>query len=135
MSLTFEEIERIVERITYKPGWTFSVDHERVGTDRRPYLQVQVDETAEAALCPFTGKVIPWKGGKRYLSYHMCRQEVVGAVLGVIKDAEQHETHEWFKYKGYSIYNPHTDPDALVDVVRFKRNLNMRDNAMTMEES
>lgn len=125
-----DEMARIVGEVSYKPGWKVEFFY---STDR-PYIQISVDETAEAARCPFTGEVSAWKGGKRYLSLHMCRQEVVGACLGAIKDAEMHELHEWFKYKGRSIYNPHIDPDVLVEVVRYKRNLNLRVNAMTMEE-
>ncbi|KVK62672.1 hypothetical protein L905_19065 [Agrobacterium sp. TS43] len=64
----------------------------------------------------------------------MCRQEVVGVVFGLIKDAELHETHEWFRYRGASIYNPHLDPDALVNLARKASSFVTRDNAMTMTE-
>lgn len=128
--MNLEEIAQLVAAVTYKPGWSiaFKADPDR------PYIQISVAETAEAALSPFTGERTAWRGGKRYLSVHMCRQEIVGACLGAIKDAEMHELHEWFKYRGRSIYNPHIDPDALVEVVRFKRNLNLRENAMTMAD-
>lgn len=131
--LTFEDIHVLVGRVTYKPGWTILVGKEN-GKDLRPYIQISVDETAEAAKCPFSGEVVPWRGGKRYLSYHMCRQEIVGACLGAIKDAEMHEIHEWFKYKGRAIYNPHLDPDVLAEVAVL-RNMNVRENAMSMKES
>lgn len=130
--MTFRDMMAIVQRVTYKPGWRIMF---REDDDGRPYIQIAVSEDTEAALCPFTGNRAAWRGGKRYLSYHMCRQEVVGACLGALKDAEMHEIHEWFKYRGVSIYNPHTDPDALVDVVRYMKNLNVRENAMTMEET
>ncbi len=128
--MELHEISALVAACSYKPGWSilFAIDGDR------PYIQVAVDETAEAARSPFGGEVAAWKGGKRYLSLHMCRQEVVSAVFAAIKDAEMHEIHEWFKYKGRSIYNPHTDPDALAELVRYRKNLNFRVNAMTMEE-
>lgn len=124
------EMSALVASCSYKPGWSIILSDD----GDRPYIQVCVDETAEAARSPFDDSICAWKGGKRYLSLHMCRQEVVSAVFGAIKDAEMHEIHEWFKYKGRSIYNPHTDPDALAELVRYKKNLNFRANAMTMEE-
>jgi len=126
------EMHTLVGAVSYKPGW--SVDLKSDIVTGRPYIQISVDETAEAAKCPFTGDIAPWKSGKRYLSLHMCRQEIVGACLGAIKDAEMHELHEWFKYKGRAIYTPHIDPDVMVNIVKYKRNLNVRKNAMSMEE-
>lgn len=138
--LSYGEISDIVSNITYKPGWEVRVwPGDKAGMRDggpwypRPYLQLEVHETAEAATCPFTGNVAPWRSGKRYLSPHMCKQEVVGSVLGLIKDAEMHELHEWFKYKGKSIYCPHLDPDVLAEVAVLK-NMDMRENAMSMEE-
>ena len=128
--MSISDIAELIRACSYKPGWTILFSHE----GERPFIQVSVDETAEAAKSPFTGEVSAWKGGKRYLSQHMCRQEIVGAVFAAIKDAEMHEIHEWFKYRGRSIFNPHIDPDALVELVRWKKNLNFRDNAMSMEE-
>lgn len=120
----------IISQITYKEGWTIELREDAGG---RPYIQISVDESAEAAKCAFSGKVTPWKGGKRYLSAHMCRQEIVGACLSAIKDAEMHEIHEWFKYKGRAIYNPHLDPDKLAEFAVLT-NMNIRANAMSMEE-
>ena len=82
-----------------------------------------------------TGEPCTWKSGKRYLSIYMCRQEIVGAVFGLIKDAEMHEIREWFRYKGASIFNPHLDPDVLAEVAKKKASFNVRENAMTMEEA
>ncbi len=134
--MELNEMWTLVNAVSYKPGWRIVLlDDGTPETAGRPYIQVEVGTVAEAAKCPFTGKVAPWKSGKRYLSLHMCRQEVIGACLGAIKDAEMHEIHEWFKYQGRAIYTPHIDPDVLVDVVRWKRNLNVRKNAMSMEEN
>lgn len=126
------EIITIISQITYKPGWDILV-----GMDNgRVYAQVSVDASTEAAMdsCSKTGERVPWKGGKRYFSPFMCRQEIVGACYGLIEDAESHEMREWFRYKGASIYNPHLDPDVLVDIARKKSSFNIRENAMTLEE-
>ncbi|MEW6121279.1 MAG: hypothetical protein AB1698_01600 [Pseudomonadota bacterium] len=131
--MTHEEIHEIVSAITYKPGWSILV-----GLDgERPFLQVAVDETTEAALDSHLrdGTKTPWKSGKRYLSLHMCKQEVVGVAFDLIKASELHETHEWFRYRGASIYNPHLDPDVLVGVSRKASSFVTRDNAMSMVEA
>jgi hypothetical protein len=123
----------IVESITYKPGWSFHLNYEANG---RAFIQIEVDERSDLTADP-TGKSArrtPWKSGKRYLSPYMCRQEIVGAVFGLIKDAEMHEIHEWFRYRGASIYNPHLDPDVLVDIAKKRSSFNVRENAMSMEE-
>ncbi len=129
--IKLDEMRALVARCSYKPGWTI-----QVLDDGRPYLQLAVDETTEAALDSHVrdGTRTPWKSGKRYLSHYMCKQEIVGAVFGLIKDAETHEIHEWFRYRGASIFNPHLDPDALVTLARRRDAFNVRENAMTMME-
>ncbi|TPJ33660.1 hypothetical protein [Mesorhizobium sp. B2-8-3] len=130
--MTLQEIVEIIGRITYKPGWSLLL-----GWDGgRPYLQVEVSTEAEASLDSQKrdGTREPWKSRKQHLSLHMCRQEVVGAAFGLIKDAELHEVHEWFRYRGASIFNPHLDPDVLAEVARKKTSFVTRLNAMSMEE-
>jgi hypothetical protein len=118
----------IVQAITYKPGWYVELHVTRDA--RPPYIQISVAN----AICASTGVPAPWKSGKRYLSQHMCRQEIVGAVFALIKDAEMHEVHEWFRYRDASIFNPHLDPDVLAEVARKASSFNVRQNAMSMEE-
>lgn len=129
---TLLEIERILNAITYKPGWTLVFDVN--GT--RPFVQLSVTVESDATLdsAARDGTRTPWKSAKRFLSAHMCRQEIVGAVFGLIKDAEMHEVHEWFRYRGASIYNPHLDPDALAELARKASSFITRENAMTMTE-
>jgi hypothetical protein len=122
------QMHSIIRECRYEPDWHIFM---LVDKDARPYIQAEVKNSIDTA----TGEPCSWKSGKRYLSQHMCRQEVVGAVFGLIKDAEMHEVHEWFRYKGASIYNQHLDPDVLVEVARKKSSFNVRDNAMSMEEA
>lgn len=125
-------VEEIVGAITYKPGWRFVIGQE----GNRQFIQAAVSEESDLTLDPTRRSTArtPWKSGKRYLSPHMCRQEIVGVVLGLIKDAETHEIHEWFRYRGAAIYNPHLDPDVLVEVARRRSSFNVRENAMSMVE-
>lgn len=95
----------------------------------------QVQDTVKDML-NFLGSV--GVDGDFYIDAHqenwMCRQEVVGAVFGAIRAAEEHEMKEWFTYKGARIFNPHLDPDVLAEVARSKSSFNFRENAMSMEE-
>lgn len=131
--MNIAKMRGIVTACSYKPGWTIYFDIDDKGN---PFMQIGVDETTEASIDSTDRKVrVPWRGSKRYLTEHMCRQEIVGAAFGLIKDAESHEMREWFRYCGASIYNPHLDPDVLVSVARKRSSFNVRENAMTMEES
>lgn len=145
--MDLHEMRTLVEQCSYKPGWTImfnagdKVRHSDGASSwhyDRPYVQIMVSEEAEASMessGPNKFEREPWKGGKKYLSPHMCRQEIVGVVWGAIKDAEIHEAAEWFRYKGASIYNQHLDPDALAILAKRKHNFNVRDNAMSMTEN
>lgn len=126
------EMLTILKAISYKPGWSILFSD----AEDRPYIQLSVGVESDVTLDSHKrdGTRTPWKSAKRYLSPHMCRQEVVGAVFGLIKDAEMHEVHEWFRYKGAAIYCPHLDPDVLAQVASKASSFNVRDNAMTMEE-
>ena len=120
------EISLILEQITYKPNWAVKLR----GDENRLFIQLEVTNS----VCSVSRETVDWKSGKRYLSPHMCRQEIVGIVYGLIESAEIHEMREWFRYKGASIYNPHLDPEALVEVARKKESFNCRENAMSMVE-
>lgn len=120
--MDFLAINAILEEITYKGGWKVKC----YSQDDRPYIQVCVT----GGVCSQTGARTDWKGAKRWLSFHMCRQEIVGAAFACIKDAEEHEMREFFRYKGRAIYNPHLNPDALVELARDKKNFVYREDSM-----
>ncbi|WP_448955699.1 hypothetical protein [Labrys neptuniae] len=131
-TLTETDVAALVAAIAYKPGWSLILGRD----GERLFVQASVSEESDLTLDP-TGRNpgrSPWKSGKRYLSPFMCRQEIIGTVMGLITDAEMHEVREWFRYRGASIFNPHLDPDVLVEVARKKASFNVRDNAMSMAE-
>jgi len=114
-------MRQIIEQIQYKPNWNILFFE---GTER-PYIQLKV-----LGNCSITGDLVPWVSGKRFLSYFMSNQEIVGSVFALIKDAEDHEMREFFRYKGKAIYNPHLDPDKLAEFASKKENFNYRKNSM-----
>ena len=126
--MNYSEITAIVDDINYKPDWRI-INYK--SPEGRPYIQI----TVMRAMDSVTKELTAYRSAKAYLSSHMCRQEIVGAVYGLIQATEMHEMREWFRYQGVSIYNPHIDPDVLVEVGRYQRNFNVRRNAMSMEET
>lgn len=118
-----DQIRDIVLSCTYKPGWEIWIKK----SGSRLYIQLENKE----GLCSITNEHTPWVSGKRYLSSWMCRQEIVGVIFSLIKDAEMHELHEWFRYKGRSIYNPHLDPDALAELASKRSSFITRGDSMT----
>ena len=129
--MQLEEILTIVNGVTYKPGWSI---HAKISKRGFVEVQIGVDASTEAALDSQKrdGTKTPWMSGKKYLHQHMCFQEVVGAMFGMIQDAESHEMREWFRWNGRSIYNPHIDPRALWVIAGKKENFNVREDAMAM---
>lgn len=123
--MTRFEMADLLGRITYKPGWTLL---RYTAGPARPYIQWEVE-----GLDSVTGEPTTWRTGKRYLSEHMCRQEVVATVFSLALAAEEHECREWFRYKGASIYNPHLDPDVLAEVAGKAASFNVRADAMLPE--
>lgn len=129
--MTKSEILAIFALITFKPGWSFRFGEEA----DRMWFQICVDASSPDCIDSITGEPAPWRGAKHFLSPHMCRNEIVGAAFQAINRAIEHETREWFRYRGRSIFNPHLDPDALAELASKAANFNTRVNAMTMEES
>lgn len=119
-----DKVREVRNLCSYKRGWSIyvKVDYTR----KAVYVQVGNSE----GVCSVTGEPYPWKGRKHYISKWMCKQELVGIIFGAIKHAELHEMHEWFRYKGRSIYNPHLCPDALAELASKAENFNARQDSM-----
>lgn len=98
------DIETIVDRIDYKPGWCVRTG--RMGDGF--YVQWVFDALDEA------GDLEPQTGRKWYVSSHATRSEVVQTLLKAVLTAEEHEAREQFRYDGVAIFGPHLDVDAMV---------------------
>jgi hypothetical protein len=130
MAKTLKDFQNLVTACKYKPGWYFICQEDGKGI----FFQIGVTAAANISIDPFTGERSPWKGAKHYMSEHMCDTEVVGVVFGAIKQAEEHETREWFRFMNKPVFNPHISIYAQVAIAGKLANLDMRENAMSMEE-
>jgi hypothetical protein len=70
---------------------------------------------------------MPWKGRKWFISEHSCRNEIVGTAFKAVMGAMEHEIRENFKYKDVPIFDPHLDPDLLVELRNRPNALNVRE--------
>lgn len=61
-----------------------------------------------------TGERAFQTGRKWFLSNHMTNSEIVQTAFAAIMAVMEHETREFFKYKGKAIFCPHYDVDVLV---------------------
>jgi hypothetical protein len=127
---TFADFKTLIDACSYKPGWEILLKQEHGDV----FLQIGVTTEAEISLDMITGERVAWRGAKHRLSPFMCDSEVIGAVFGAIRQAEEHETREWFRFKKRSIFNPHLSVHALAEVASRLANFDTRPNAMTMTE-
>lgn len=116
---SISEIREIVNLCSFE-DWLLEVKQD--GT--RPYLQVRCINGRDA----HTGLPIEWTGRKWLLSPHMCRNEIVATAFKAVLTAIEHEVRENFRYRGVAIFNPHLDPDKLVDFVSNGANIDTRDD-------
>lgn len=106
---TFEEIQEIIDQITYKAGWSVKLFLK----NEIAFIQVVFMGADES-----TGMIEEQKCRKWALSYHMTTTEIVYTVLKAIQAAEDHETREFFKYKNVRVANPHFSVEDIVDLVK-----------------
>lgn len=57
-------------------------------------------------------------GGVRRLSPHASRSDVVRTAFGAVLAYNEHETREFFRYRGAQIFGPHGDVEALVQAAQ-----------------
>ena len=61
-----------------------------------------------------------WQHGRKwYLSRHSVGDEVVKTAWLAVLTALEHEAREAFRYRGETVFNPHTSVDALAELQRW----------------
>lgn len=90
----------LLDLITYKPNWSFKVMGE-------PTFYMQVVFDAEQG---------PQSGRKWQLSPYMTDSELIQTAFKAILTAEEHETREFFRYRGRAIFGPHYDVNKLHEI-------------------
>jgi hypothetical protein len=109
------QIEDIVADIKYK-DWEFTTETDQFGDSL--FLRVAFDADGKRQY-----------GRKWLISRHMPKSEIVLTALKAVITAEEHEAREAFRYQGVRIFGPHIDVDKLVELARYKDNLDLREEA------
>lgn len=84
------------------------------------FLQIECDDK-----CNVTGADMKWKSRKWLLSVHMTDGEIVQTAFKAVLTALEHEAREKFTYRGVTVFDPHYDIEALVE---------LRQNPTSMKE-
>lgn len=112
--------EEFFRNLNYKPNWDFDLQRfveysearvimtMRVPDSRKPVPQSEFNLMGQRQvipLVPITKTVLlgPFHGeeyAKDYIRFH-------------IRDMEDHEIDEWFRYKGELVFDPHKEPTEL----------------------
>jgi len=96
--MTRAEIAATLRSLEYK-GWTFYFHNDPM----EMYLQI----------C-FTDEHDQRQTGRKWrISKFMTKGEIVQTALKAVLTAEEHEARERFLYRGYAIFGPHFDIEAL----------------------
>lgn len=98
----------LLKDVKYK-NHSFVIHHDA----NRDYLQVEWDGVDSATRQPRR-----CKGRKWYLSPHMTKSELIQTALAAVLAIEEHEAREAFLYKGYAVFGPHFNVEALVTVCK-----------------
>jgi hypothetical protein len=88
--------KKVLATVQYK-DWGFEVSEDQ------SWFQVRINDEH--------------KGRKWKLSPHMTKSEIVQTAFLAVLTAEEHETREQFKYRGYAIFGPHFNVDRLADLI------------------
>ena len=107
--MTFDEAIPICHKIFYK-DWTLTLN-------KNPfYLQWSFEDPTEG-----TQYCRKW-----LLTEDMSRSEIVSTAFKAVMSAEEHEARETFRYRNRRVFGPHFDVDALVDIAKYKVNLDIK---------
>ncbi len=114
---TLDSIKELISQVKYS-NYQFNVSvYKEV-----PTLQITFEDADT-----ITGNIETQYCRKWSLQYAMCDSEVVRTAYKAAHMAVLHELDEKFKFKGVSIYNPHTDVHKLVEMRRTYDSIDIRD--------
>lgn len=105
-----DRLHALLLHVTYKPGWSVtaaSIDSAGM-YDSGILLRVQwpaMDVVTRQAIMLHHQCAYSWRDFVR-----MADGDIIRHVVGrAIYEAEMHEMHEWFKFRGYHVIDPHPE--------------------------
>lgn len=100
--MTHEEVWEILQKISYKPGWSFDFEE---SSFRTITVAATVKNSRDNPL---------WEELTMRMSVpfdpRMTKKEFLFQVMRIVAEIELHEVQEFFRYDGKVIFDPHTIP-------------------------
>jgi hypothetical protein len=100
-----EALDRV--RIAWRPHYKVVLAEDNLGW----YFQIEVQRPDIATGDPGVGR-----GGKGYVTDDTTFSGCCRTIFGLLKAYDLHEVHEAFQVDGKSVYGPHIDVEALLEV-------------------
>lgn len=103
-----DEIEATLRRVSYKPGWRFTVDDRMHDDEVTIVLQHDTPDVNDPE------NIITVTTLTRGLRETYSNEEILlrGVVPKLIRQMEYHEIDEWFKIDGKHVRDPHPEKKA-----------------------
>lgn len=100
-----QRLQVLLERVTYKPGWTFACEQLNYSTVSVCFVHSETDV--------LTGKVKPFASYMTVYEPELARMDdrkmMEAIVCRLVKNAEMHEMDEWLKLDGEHVVDPHPE--------------------------
>lgn len=104
-----EKIEKIVKRITYKPGWRiYCASRPREPEVPEGELVVRIIFMAEDVTAPGKQTKVGL-GVSFWLDQDYSEEVILKRIMQGVRELEMHEVEEWFKVDGRNFVDPHPE--------------------------
>ena len=93
------DLEKMISKLSYKPGWTFGFQHDRF-----------YDVLILGGIVPDSrdpGKMLPFSTRRPIPDFLLTREHLLSWVRQLLLEAEYHELREYFRYDGELVDDPH----------------------------
>lgn len=115
--LTHQEAQHLINEIQYLPGWKLM------------WIPLGYNETYSFMYWKFHDAEGLQECREWLIDLRKATpSDIVQTALRAAIDAQEHEVREQFRYKGKRIYGPHFNPESLVELARFKKNLSLKES-------
>lgn len=106
--MTFQELENLISRITYKRGFQFNVERDQ----SRAICYIRLTAWVTPSNRPNTEEIIPivqMSALDEYALSKMSMDSVLQFISHSLFSLEKHELNEWFKIDGKHVEDPHPE--------------------------
>lgn len=101
-------VQAQLDRFTYKPGWTFRADPSMLNGQ----VWVTVEASQPDSRPGHTGDITIRFGYPMTAELANDEPEKFKfMILTLVREAERHEVHEWLRFDGEQLINPHDDTE------------------------